>query len=81
MPEITFHGLRPQLIAAGIDIVTIAQRLGHAKPTVTLAVYSHMYNTDDSKAAAAINAALRVSLKRWVGIGRENSLLFSHAAH
>jgi hypothetical protein len=35
--------------------------LGHAKPSVTLAIHSHMYNTDDSKAAAAIDAALRVS--------------------
>jgi integrase len=62
MPEITFHGLRhthaSQLIAAGIDIVTISKRLGHAKPSVTLAIYAHMFNTDDSKAAAAINAAL-----------------------
>jgi len=30
----------------------------HAKPSVTLAIYAHMFHTDDSKAAAAINAAL-----------------------
>ena len=63
MPEITFHGLRhthaSQLIASGVDIVTISKRLGHAKPSVTLAIYAHMFHTDDSKAAAAINAALR----------------------
>jgi integrase len=62
MPEITFHALRhthaSQLIAAGVDIVTISKRLGHAKPSVTLAIYAHMFRTDDSKAAAAINAAL-----------------------
>ena len=54
MPEITFHGLRhshaSQLIAAGVDIVTISKRLGHAKPSVTLAIYSHMFHTDDRKA-------------------------------
>lgn len=65
MPELTFHGLRHshalQLIAAGVDIVTISKRLGHAKPSVTLAIYAHMFNTDDSKAAAAINAALQTS--------------------
>lgn len=65
MPEITFHGLRhthaSQLIASNIDIVTISKRLGHAKPSVTLAVYAHMFTTDDRKAAAAINAALGVS--------------------
>jgi integrase len=62
MPEITFHDLRhthaSQLIAEGVDIVTISKRLGHAKPSVTLAIYAHMFKTDDSKAAAAINAAL-----------------------
>ena len=63
MPEVTFHGLRhthaSQLIASNIDIVTISKRLGHAKPSVTLAIYAHMFHTDDSKAAAAINAAFR----------------------
>lgn len=65
MPEITFHGLRhthaSQLISANVDIVTISKRLGHAKPSVTLAIYAHMFTTDDSKAAAAINAAFSVS--------------------
>ncbi len=63
MPEITFHGLRhshvSQLIANNVDIVTTSKRLGHAKPSVTLAIYAHMFHTDDSKAAAAINAALK----------------------
>jgi integrase len=62
MPEITFHGLRhthaSQLIASGVDIVTISKRLGHAKPSVTLAIYAHMFTSDDRKAAAAINSAL-----------------------
>lgn len=62
IPGVTFHGLRhthaSQLIDAGVDIVTVSKRLGHAKPSVTLAVYAHMFKTDDSKAAAAINAAL-----------------------
>jgi integrase len=62
MPELTFHGLRhthaSQLIASGVDIVTISQRLGHARPSVTLAIYAHMFTSDDSKAAAAINAAM-----------------------
>jgi integrase len=62
MPEISFHGLKhthaSQLIASGVDIVTISRRLGHAKPSVTLAIYAHMFHTDDRKAAAAINAAL-----------------------
>ena len=62
IPDVTFHGLRhthaSQLIASDVDIVTVSKRLGHAKPSVTLAIYAHMFHTDDSKAAAAINAAL-----------------------
>jgi integrase len=59
---VPFHGLRhthaSQLIDAGVDVVTIARRLGHSSPTVTLQVYAHLFQKDDSKAAAAINAAL-----------------------
>jgi integrase len=62
IPEVTFHGLRhthaSQLISSGVDIVTVSKRLGHAKPSVTLAIYAHMFQKDDAKAAAAINAAL-----------------------
>ena len=72
MPDVTFHGLRhthaSQLIAGGVDIVTVSKRLGHAKPSVTLAIYAHMFHTDDSKAAAAINAALSKGIRvaiRW----------------
>jgi integrase len=60
MPEVTFHALRhthaSQLIDAGVDIVTISKRLGHAKPDITLRTYAHLLRKDDSKAAAAINA-------------------------
>jgi integrase len=62
MPEVTFHALRhthaSQLIAQGVDIVTISRRLGHANPNVTLAVYAHLFATDDSRASAAIDSAL-----------------------
>jgi integrase len=62
MPDVTFHALRhthaSQLIHEGVDIVTISKRLGHAKPDITLRVYAHLFHKDDSKAAAAINAAL-----------------------
>jgi integrase len=46
------------LIANGVDIVTISGRLEHAKPSVTLAIYAHMFTRDGSQAAAAIDAAL-----------------------
>jgi integrase len=63
MPEVTFHSLRhthaSQLIDAGVDIATISKRLGHATPGITLSVYAHRFRQDDSKAAAAINAAVK----------------------
>jgi integrase len=62
MPDVAFHNLRhthaSQLIDAGVDIVTISKRLGHAKPDITLRIYAHLYRKDDGKAAAAINTAL-----------------------
>jgi integrase len=63
-PDLTYHCLRhthaSQLIAAGVDVVKIAYRLGHASPTITLKTYGHLFDKDDSKAAEAINAALKL---------------------
>ncbi len=62
MPDITFHALRhthaSQLIDAGLDVVTIAKRLGHSGPNITLKVYAHLFRDSDDKAAQAINEAL-----------------------
>jgi integrase len=62
MPDIKFHALRhthaSQLIAAGVDVVTVSKRLGHAKPTTTLNIYAHLYQQKDDRAAAAVNEAL-----------------------
>ena len=58
----SFHALRhthaSALIAAGVDVVAISRRLGHANPTVTLRIYAHLFKKDDSAAVAAIEAAL-----------------------
>ena len=60
IPDVTFHALRhthaSQLIDAGVDIVTISKRLGHAKPDITLRIYAHLFRKSDDKAAAAINS-------------------------
>jgi integrase len=51
LPHVTLHTLRhthaSQLIAAGIDIITISRRLGHHSPTITLNVYGHLLTTAD----------------------------------
>jgi integrase len=70
VPEVTFHGLRhthaSQLIASGVDLVTISKRLGHAKPSVTLAIYAHMFTTDDSRPRRPSTPPF---CSRWVAIG------------
>lgn len=59
---VTFHSLRhshaSMLIDQGVDAVTISKRLGHASPAVTMAVYAHLFQNSDAKAAAAIDRAL-----------------------
>jgi hypothetical protein len=60
---VSFHALRhthaSALIASRVDVVAISRRLGHANPNVTLSVYAHLFNEDDSGAALAIEAAMR----------------------
>jgi integrase len=62
VPEATWHSLRhthaSMLISAGLPITTVAARLGHANPGVTLKVYSRLFDKDDAAAAAAIDRAL-----------------------
>src|SRR5262249_52661607 len=61
MPEITLHSLRhthaSMLIAAGMDILTISRRMGHANPAITLGVYGHLIHGTDDRAAQIMEAA------------------------
>jgi integrase len=53
--KVSLHGLRhthaSSLIAAGLDVLTISRRLGHASPSITLGVYGHLYANTDDRAA------------------------------
>ena len=55
---VPFHSLRhtsaSALIAAKVAITTVAHRLGHASPNVTLSTYAHLFHEDDTEAATAI---------------------------
>ena len=54
LPHVTLHTLRhthaSQLIRAGVDILTVSRRLGHANATVTLNTYGHLITGEDKAA-------------------------------
>lgn len=51
----TLHSLRhthvSQLIAAGMDVLTISRRIGHASAAITLGIYGHLIAGQDARAA------------------------------
>jgi integrase len=58
LTNVTFHGLRhfsaTALAGQGVGIRTIAGRLGHANPNLTLRTYAHFLEVADREAAAAM---------------------------
>ena len=62
LPAVTLHALRhthvSQLIASGLDVVTVSRRIGHSNPTVTLNVYSHLIGNTDERASDAVENAM-----------------------
>jgi integrase len=62
LPKVTFHALRhthaSQLIAAGLDVLTVSRRIGHSNPTVTLGIYAHLFGNTDERAAAIVDEAM-----------------------
>jgi integrase len=66
LPIVTLHALRhthvSQLIASGLDVVTVSRRIGHGNPTVTLGVYSHLFGDTDERAASAVETSLAGAL-------------------
>ena len=61
LPRVNFHAFRhthaSQLIAAGMDVLTISRRLGHGSPTITLGVYGHLFSNTDDEAARIMERA------------------------
>jgi integrase len=57
-----FHDLRhlsaTEMVGQGMDPRTVAARLGHANPSVTLAVYAHAVEARDREAANGLGRAL-----------------------
>jgi integrase len=63
LPRCSFHALRhahaSMLIRAGVDILTISRRLGHAKVSTTLDTYGHLIEGADAEAAKAMEGLLK----------------------
>ncbi len=57
-----FHSLRHThatwLLSSGVDVKTVAERLGHASPSTTLGIYAHVLPGRDQAAAQAFTDAL-----------------------
>lgn len=62
LPLIKFHELRHTtasiLVAAGLDPETVAERLGHSDPSITLRVYSHAFKERDKLASEILQSRL-----------------------
>lgn len=59
LPRIRLHDLRHTsatlLLAEGVDIETVSNRLGHTRASVTLDVYGHALETMDEKASECLD--------------------------
>ena len=62
LPKVTLHSLRHSnaslMIAEGVDIRTVSNRLGHAQTSTTLNIYSHALKSRDQDAADKLDMAL-----------------------
>ena len=63
LPLVKFHAFRhthvSTLIAAGVDLLAISRRIGHASAGFTLNTYGHLVEGSDAAAARAIEGMLK----------------------
>lgn len=52
------HCVATHMLAEGVDVATVARRLGHATPRVTLQIYSHAVEEKDREAASLMSKLL-----------------------
>jgi len=66
--DVRFHDLRhthvSQLLALGINLKVVTERIGHASPAFTLKTYAHLVPGLQGEAATRIDAVLRMSQER-----------------
>jgi integrase len=63
-PRVRFHDLRhthaTQLLAAGVNIKVVSERLGHASVAFTLDTYAHVMPGQQADAADAVSALVDI---------------------
>jgi integrase len=65
------HYVATRLLASGIDVRTVAGRLGHRSPATTLNVYSHFVPEADEEAASTLARVFRTARDGHSGTGGE----------
>jgi integrase len=62
LDDVSLHSLRhthaSELLSNGVPIPTVAKRLGHANPNITLSIYAHAIEADELAAAKIWNDAM-----------------------
>ena len=51
------HAYASMLIDGGESVVVVARRLGHANPSMTLNVYSHLFKDSEERTRTVVDAA------------------------
>ncbi len=68
LPDVTLHSLRHTnatlLIASGVPITTVSNRLGHTNTTTTTKIYAHAIRSADEAAAETLQNILAPSVNR-----------------
>jgi integrase len=62
LTRIRLHHLRhfaaTVMLAGGVDVRTVAGRLGHSRPTLTLQTYAHVMDATDRRAAEVVGGSI-----------------------
>ncbi len=66
LEDFTLHDLRhfyaSALIASGCDVATVQRALGHAQPSITLNIYTHLWPTAEDKTRTAADSLMAAVL-------------------
>jgi len=75
LPHFRLHDLRhfmaTQMLAAGVPIATVSQRLSHARASTTLNVYAHSVPGGDRRAAETLAMILVANAREGISRRRE----------